>query len=193
MRNYVQLYLQEFELWDNTDPMNPILFGSHGEVSMDKDAAKAFAETYVAGSTTAETRVPVDGGSDLFVLTTKASLREIMNNPNPLNHALIESTSPRYGIDGTKDKPNYANWPSNDGDPRNPTAEVNKKKPGAGGYIVFKTLLAELGAIYGELVDHGLKRIADQYVAPVILKAYANTVTQGDIDILFAVLRKFAI
>jgi len=61
------------------------------------------------------------------------------------NSAPLEFETPRYGIGGTKDNPTYAetDWPSNDGDPRNPTAEAQTKAKGSQAKFTLAQLIQQ--------------------------------------------------
>jgi hypothetical protein len=139
MRNYFQTYYQAFDHYIGGDFQGVL---NHYAATTEEGVAFAaslpgFPDGYVAQ----------DVGELRWILYNKTILLDALNNGDLSAHVLIEFQTPRKGIDGS-----YASgWPSNDGDPKGPTAnkhigdEKRFKADYAGASTLYQafTLLAQ--------------------------------------------------
>ena len=148
MRNYIAFSKQDFDIFDGSDPMNPILIGALLHVEDDEEDSAAFAATLPPSGNTFY--VPQGAPYPYWPLLDKGTIKEVLNGASPgsFNHwqALqADNGSPEFDKD----------WPTSDGDLGRERQNIGKT--GKTKTIDPETLLQALITFAGALVAEGYK------------------------------------
>ena len=109
MRNYLSFVKQDFDIWDGTDPMNPVQIGILSRVEDDEEDMAAFAASLPSAGAVFYT--PQAAGYPYWPLLDKAIIKNVLNNTSSLafNQWLVQQ-----GDEGTPER--NPKWPTSDGD-----------------------------------------------------------------------------
>jgi hypothetical protein len=193
MRNYIETFWQSFDVYEENPPDPPVQIGIHTQVSGNVEEGALYAAL-----NSSPLFVPQDAGETRFVLINKFTILNALNtNATYQQSAVTETQTPRYGIppnDYREKKAAPGAWPSNDGDPNGPTSQKDKEGGILNPYGYPTDLAQQLELIYTVLYSKGgIYKTAAGRVLPVLKKVLNGTVTQADLDGLFAYLKKFGI
>jgi hypothetical protein len=148
MRNYIAFSKQDFDIFDGTDPNNPILTGNLQHVEDDVIASAAFAATLPTSG--AIFYVPQAAAYPYWPLLDKSVIKEVLNGASPesFNHwqaQIADDGSPEFDKD----------WPTSDGD----IGRRRQELPQKGGTEVKppEQLLQGLQTLAGLLIKAGFR------------------------------------
>jgi len=189
MRNYLKFSKQDFDIFDGSDPMNPVQIGTLSHVEDDDEDAAAFAASLPSAGNTFY--VPQAAAYPYWPLLDKSAIKNVLNQaaPGSFNAFIAQQAddgSPEFNPD----------WPTSDGDIGRKRQDLPRTGKGSSGsktdLEVFKNTLVTLyttfltaAASAGEVDAARLTREAKQILSilnNLILKkiTLAEAVRQTD-------------